>query len=63
MSEQSKPRCAVGGIFTALGKTGLCGKIIFGGEFCGHDSACEHQVNPEPAPRYSSDVESDGGEQ
>lgn len=32
--------CAVKGWFPG---GGMCGKIIVGGKFCGHDGPCEHQ--------------------
>ena len=32
--------CAVRGVLT---EGGMCGKVIVGGKYCGHDGACKHK--------------------
>ena len=55
--------CAVRGV---LAPGGMCGKIIVGGKFCGHDGACEHkrtemcEATDEILPVYR--VTKDGGD-
>lgn len=39
----ARPRCAVRGILRH-GTTAICGHVIVGGEFCGHDLECQHKV-------------------
>ena len=52
--DTSKPKCAVQGM---LSPRAMCGSVIVGCVYCGHDGPCEHKVEPgigQPAPIYAN---------
>ena len=59
-AQQQKTKCACNGMPQ---RGAMCGHVIVGANFCGYrgKEICQHMVKAE-ASRYSSDVESDGGE-
>lgn len=40
-----RAKCAVRGM---VALNGMCGKVIVGGTYCGHDGPCVHKVAPVP---------------